>query len=151
EAERQSIRHPARRVAGTIRALDTETESIGKDLERVASSLTGEVARELRQLKNRLEEKVGREAAQLRQTVEGYSSVAAIGQMTVGLMPVIPLELDRMQRELTRLRTILGQQKLPEARQVMAALEDSLAGVREYHRMMLAAAGTNERRRAIDV
>jgi signal transduction histidine kinase len=151
EAERQSIRHPMRRMARTVQVMETGADSISMELERLAARVTGNVARELRLLKGRLEEEISREAAQLRQTVEGYSGLAAIGQMTSGLMPVIPVELQRMRHELGRLREVLAHRKVPEAREAMSTLEDTLAALGEYHRMMHAASGSHERRRAIDI
>ena len=44
--------------------------------------------------------------------VEGYSSVAAIGQMTAGMLPTIPHELKRIKDELERMKAILFQRGL---------------------------------------
>jgi signal transduction histidine kinase len=151
EAERQSIRHPTRRVSRTLRAMQTGAGAVGAELEQLASRIEGKVGQELRKLQDRLEEQVAREAAYLRQTVEGYAGLAAIGHIAAGLLPVIAAELERMHGELGRLREILAGRRIPEAREAMAALEHSLGWLREHYRMMLTAAGGGERRRAIDI
>jgi signal transduction histidine kinase len=151
EAERQSIRHPIRRLAGSVRVLQNEAGSVTAELDRMAARAGAEMGRELRQLSARLEEQVERETTQLQQTVAGYSSLAAIGQMTAGLMPVVPFQLQRMEAELARLREILAGRKVPQAREAITGLEEALVSIREYSRMMLAASGSTERKRAIDV
>jgi signal transduction histidine kinase len=151
EAERQSIRHPTRRVADARRSMESGAGSIAAELEGLAKRVSGKVGKELRQLGSRLEEQVSREASQLGQTVEGYSGLASIGQLVAGLLPVTSLELARARREMANLREILTRRKIPGARETLARLEGSLAGVEGHQRMMLAASGNGERRRAIDV
>src|ERR1019366_1730416 len=82
EAERQSIRHPARPVAATVKTMQTESESIAAELERLASRASGDLAKDLRKLKVAVDERATREAARYGQMVAGYSALAAIGQMT---------------------------------------------------------------------
>jgi signal transduction histidine kinase len=151
EAERQSIRHPARRVSSSLRTMRAEAGGVGDKLEQLASRVGGKVGQELRELRGRLEEEVAREAAGLRETVEGYAGLAAIGQMTAGLVPVIAAELDLMRRELGRLREVLTGRRVPEAREAVARFEHSLDWLGDYHRMILTASGGGDRRRAIDV
>jgi signal transduction histidine kinase len=151
EAERQSIRHPTPRVTGKVRTLDSSAGSIGAELERIAARATGDVGKELHQFRTRLEEQVNREASQLRQTVEGFSGLAAIGQMAAGLLPVSSLELAGVQDEVANLRAILARRKIPQAREALDRLENSLASVGKHQRMILAASGNAERRRAIDI
>ncbi len=151
EAERQSIRHPARRVASAVGVVRTETGSIAAELAHVAARLGGEVGQQLRQLRDRLEEQVTRETAQLRQSIEGYAGLAAIGQMTTGLLPLVPGALADVRREVDRLREILAGRRVPEAREALADLERSVRDIGDSCRMMLAACGEAERRRAIDL
>src|SRR5262245_35058819 len=54
EAERQSIRHPVRRVAGAVGAMQSGTDSIAEELEQLASRLGGDAAHQLRSLRERL-------------------------------------------------------------------------------------------------
>ena len=56
-----------------------------------------------------------------------------------------------MEAELERLRVILAGRKIPEAREALAALAASLENIDEQQRLVLAASGSTERRRAIDV
>ncbi len=151
EAERQSIRHPIRRVPQALREIKVGADAVGAELEAMASRTGGKLGQELLALRERLKEQVGREAAGLRQAVEGYSGLAAIGQMTAGLTPVVSAELERMRGELRRLQEILAGRKVPEARAVMTGLEDSLSSLGEYYGLMLTAAGGGDRRRAIEL
>jgi signal transduction histidine kinase len=151
EAERQSIRHPMRRVPKVLREMKEGADTIGEELEVLATRVGGKNGQALRALRERLREQVGREAAGLRQTVEGYSGLAAVGQMTAGLTPVVSAELERMRAELHRLQQILFHRKLPDARDVITGLEESLSSLGECHGLMLTAVGGGDRRRAIEL
>jgi C4-dicarboxylate-specific signal transduction histidine kinase len=83
--------------------------------------------------------------------LEGYSGLAAIGQMAAGMLPLLPIETRRMHAELERLRATLSGLKIPEARDAIQCLADSLRHVNEQQQLILAASGSTERRRAIDV
>lgn len=151
EAERQSIRHPARRATGgVVRQAEPET-SVADELERLAGKAGGEVGRELKELRRRLDEQARRDQSRHQQLMEGYSGLAAIGQMAAGMLPLLPIETMRMQAELERLRRTLSGMKIPEARDAMQSLSDSLRHVNEQQQLILAASGSTERRRAIDV
>jgi signal transduction histidine kinase len=150
EAERQSIRHPARReTGGVVERLDEV--SVGDEIDRLASKAGGEIGRELRTLRRRLDEQASQEEARQSQFMEGYSGLAAIGQMAAGILPLLPLETQRMQAELEKLRTILAGRRIPEAREAMESLAGSLLHINEQKQLVLAASGSAERRRAIDV
>jgi C4-dicarboxylate-specific signal transduction histidine kinase len=150
EAERQSIRHPTGRAAATLQTMHAQANSIAAELEQLADRAGGKLGEELRQVGTRVGAQVAREAEQLRQTIEGYAGLAAMGQMTAGLAPVIPPRLRQMQDELRQLREVLAGRRVPEARKALYGLEDSLSWLGEYYRLMLVASGS-ERRRAIDV
>src|SRR5262249_3716541 len=45
EAERQTIRHPNRRLPATVRAMERGADSVGAELEQLAGQATGDVAR----------------------------------------------------------------------------------------------------------
>jgi len=151
EAERQSIRHPLRRGVLPNPARSAEADSIISQLERLARKTDADVGRELRNLKLRLQEEALRDAAERQRLVEGYAGLAAVGQTASGLLPVIPHELDRIHADLERMRKILSHRKLPEVRQAMADLGTSLSSIEECLRIMRAATGSAERRRAIDI
>jgi hypothetical protein len=151
EAERQSIRHPARRATGGVVPTPPEDVSVSDELERLAKRAGGEVGSELRQLRQRVDEQANRERARTRQLMEGYSGLAAIGQMSAGLLPLLPLETQRMKAELEKLRSILTGRKIPEAREAMDVIAESLGHINEQQQLILAASGSTERRRAIDV
>jgi signal transduction histidine kinase len=150
EAERQSIRHPVRRATGGV-VHHPEADSISDELERLARKAGGEVGSELRELRRQLDEKTRRELDRQQQLMEGYSGLAAIGQMAAGMLPLLPLETRRMQAEMEKLRNVLLGRKIPEAREAMQALADSLSHINEQQQLILAASGSSERRRAIDV
>ena len=63
EAERQSIRHPARRATGGVVSRRRRTSRSPDELERLATRAGGEVGRELRELRRRLDEQTAREEA----------------------------------------------------------------------------------------
>jgi signal transduction histidine kinase len=150
EAERQSIRHPARRETGGV-VLKPEAISVPDEIDRLAAKAGGDIGRELRELRQRLDEQTTLEKARQGQFMEGYSGLAAIGQMAAGILPLLPLETQRMQAELEKLRSILAGRKIPEAREAMESLAGSLTHINEQKQLVLAASGSTERRRAIDV
>jgi signal transduction histidine kinase len=151
EAERQSIRHPARRATGGVLPGQPQAVSVPDELERLAVRAGGEIGRELRELRRRLDEQTAREQVHQQQMMEGYSGLAAIGQMSAGMLPLLPLETQRMQAEMEKLRAVLTGRKIPEAREAMEALAESLRHINEQQQLILAASGSAERRRAIDV
>ena len=151
EAERQSIRHPLRRTSSGAVTARPERVTVSEELERLATTAGGEVGRELRDLRRRLDEQTRREEARRQQMALGYSSLAAIGQMAVGTLPLLPLETQRMRAELEKLRTILAGRKMPDAREAMQALSESLNHINGHQQLILAVAGSAERRRTIDV
>jgi hypothetical protein len=151
EAERQSIRHPVRRGARPAEERAAEVDSIAARLEKLAGKAGGELAEELRGVKHRLQEQALRDAADRKRMVEGYSSVAAIGQMTSGMLPVIPHELKRIRDELERMKGVLHHRRIPEVRDSISGLDASLGKIDETLRVITAATGGSERRRAIDL
>jgi signal transduction histidine kinase len=150
EAERQSIRHPTRRATGGV-VHRPELDTVSDDLERLARKAGGDIGRELRELRRQLDEKTLSEQTRHQKLMEGYSGLATIGQMAAGMLPLLPLETRRMKTEMERLRTVLLGRKIPEARESMQALSDSLSHLNEQQQLILAASGSAERRRAIDV
>ena len=100
EAERQSIRHPVRRGPRPRRIGPSRGGfDHGKAREAREQGRTTRSGQELRSIKQRLQEQSLRDAADRKRMVEGYSGVAAIGQMTAGMLPVIPHELKRIRDE----------------------------------------------------
>ena len=151
EAERQSIRHPVKRGARPNDDREAEADSIAARLEKLASKASGEMGQELRSIKQRLQEQSLRDAADRKRMVEGYSGVAAIGQMTAGMLPVIPHEVRRIRDELERMKAILAHRRIPEVRESMTGLDASLTSIDETLRVISATTGGTERRRAIDL
>jgi signal transduction histidine kinase len=149
ESERQSIRHPIRR--GVMAGVDREEDSIPAKLEKLASRASGVIGQELRSIRLKLQEQALRDAAERRRLVEGYSGVAAIGQMAAGMLPTIPHELKRIREELDRMKEILFRRRIPEVRDSIAGLGASLENVDKTLRVIGAATGSAERRRAIDL
>lgn len=151
EAERQSVRHPIRRATAGVISSEPESVSVSEELERLASRAGGDVGRELREIRHRLDEQTVREQARQQQLIEGYSGLAAIGQMSAGMLPLLPLETKRMQAEMDKLRTVLAGRRIPEAREALEGLTESLGHIIEQQHLILAASASAERRRAIDV
>jgi len=150
EAERQSIRHPTRRTTAGV-ATPTPSATMAEELDELAGRAGGEVGRALRDLRHRLHDQTKRDEARRQQQLAGYSGLAAIGQMAAGMLPLLPLETRRMQTELERLQTVLAGRRIPEAREAMESLAASLEKIEVQQRLVLAASGSSERRRAIDV
>jgi signal transduction histidine kinase len=151
EAERQLIRHPARRPTSVLGPRQPETQAIAQELGRIADRLGGEDAQALRQLQRRVQEAATRDQVQQQDLIEGHAGLAATGQMAAGLLPLVRQQMREMQREVERLRSVLGRKAPPGAREALDALGGSLDSIEEYHRLMLAASGNTERRRAIDI
>ena len=151
EAERQSIRHPIKRLARPADDRAVEADSISAKLEKLASGADAEMGQELRNIRQRLQEQSLREASDRKKLVEGYSGIAAIGQMTAGMLPVIPHELRRIRDELERMKAVLAHRRIPEVRESMIGLDASLSSIDETLRVIAAATGSAERRRAIDL
>jgi C4-dicarboxylate-specific signal transduction histidine kinase len=129
----------------------SEVHSITAKLEQLAGRIDGEIGQELRNIKRRLQEQVLRDAADRKRMVEGYSEVAAIGQMTAGMLRVIPHELKRIRSEIERMKMILAHRRIPEVRESMTGLDASLTSIDQTVRVMTTASGGSERKRAIDL
>jgi signal transduction histidine kinase len=151
EAERQSIRHPIRNAANPVEIRKVEADSITAKIESIAGRVDKSVGSELRNVKVRLQEQAMSEAAHRKSMVEGYAGLAAIGQMASGMLPVIPHELKRVRDELDRLKAVLANRRVPEAREALEALGISLESIDGTLRVITAATGSAERRRAIDL
>jgi hypothetical protein len=128
EAERQSIRHPAKR-----------------------NGSSGDIARQLRQMQKQIEEQARKDTAHQCQVIAGYSGLAAIGQMAAGLAAVLPHELDRIRQLIESTRTILSNRKVPEVRDNLENLAACLGQLEEFQRAMSTVTGNADRRRAIDM
>src|SRR5262249_40354844 len=101
--------------------------------------------------KLRLQEQALRDTAERKRLLEGYSGIAAIGQMTAGMIPLISHELGRIREELERLTPILAHRKIPDARESLTSIGESLDRMHGTLRMIATSAGGAERRRAIDL
>jgi hypothetical protein len=112
EAERQSVRHPVQRVSTSGEHRVSEAESISAKLEKVASKAHGEVGQEVRTIRQQLQDQSLRDAADRKRLIEGYSGVAAIGQMAAGMLPVITHEISRMREEMERMKAVLAERKI---------------------------------------
>lgn len=150
EAERQSIRHPIRRETGGI-VVQPQDVSIREEMDRLATKAGGDIGQELKLLRNRLDKQTSKEEERLRHFMKGYSGLAAIGQMTAGILPLLSIETRRMETELEKLHVILTGRKIPEAREAMERFACSLVHINEQKMLALAACGSGKKKRAIDV
>jgi signal transduction histidine kinase len=151
EAERQSVRHPARQSIGTVERRAAAVDSIAEKLEKLAGRTDAKNGQELRSIKRTLQQQAIRDATDRERRFEGYSGVAAIGQTTVGLLPVVPHELRRIRAELASVQKILFHRRMPDVRESMTRLDASLRRIEETIRVMSAATGSAERSRTIDL
>jgi signal transduction histidine kinase len=151
EAERQSIRHPQKRVSTAVRELNGKTSSVAGELERLARRVDRDTSKELRALSRRLQEETGKELSRLETLIDGYAGLAAAGQLASSLATVIPAEVGVIQQYLGQIRTELSRKKLPEAREAFGSVDRSLKSLADLQRLIVAASGNGERRRAIDL
>ncbi len=151
EAERQSVRHPVRSGIKTAESRSPEAVSITGKLEKLAGKTDKDTGVELRHIKVQLQEQSLSDAADRKRMIEGYSGLAAIGQLTAGMLPVIPLDLKHIREELERIKDVLSNRKIPEIRESIARLGASLDSIDDTLRLISAATGSNERRRSIDL
>jgi signal transduction histidine kinase len=151
EAERQSVRHPARSGIKTADTRTAEAGSITGKLEKLAAKTDKDMGSELRHIKVQLQEQSLSDAADRKRMIEGYSSLAAIGQLTSGILPVIPHDIKHIRDELERIKAVLIHRKIPDIRESIAALNASLDSIDDTLRLVSAATGSNERRRSIDL
>lgn len=148
EAERQSVRHPLRRV-NVLSPAPNGNGSFSLELEELATRATPELARDLRQLGRKITDEKSREQASQLRLLDGYADLAAIGQMVAGLLPVLPKDIEGMQSELRAIR-----HSLPQTNghgDVIGRLAGSLADLTERLQLLSHASGGNDRRRAIDL
>jgi len=151
EAERQSVRHPVRSGIKTAAGRSAETSSITGKLEKLAGRTDKDTGSALRHIKVQLQEQSLSDAADRKRMIEGYSGLAAIGQLTAGILPVIPHDIKHIRDELERIKAALVQRKIPEIRESIAGLDASLESIEDTLRLVTAATGSNERRRSIDL
>jgi signal transduction histidine kinase len=151
EAERQSIRHPAKRNGAVVREREHHADCIATELDELADKTGGDIARQLRQMQKRVEEQASKETTYQRQVIDGYSGLAAIGQMAAGLAAVLPHEVGKIRGMIEDLRCVLAKRRVPEARENLDSLTASLARLEEFQRAMSTVTGSADRRRAIDM
>ncbi len=151
EAERQSIRHPAKRNGAVAREKQNHTDSVTSELDAIAENAGGDVARQLRQLQKRIDEHANKELAHQRHLIAGYSALAAIGQMAAGMAAVLPYEMEKIRYLIGNLRTTLANRKVPEVREDLESLASCLAQLEEFQRAMSTVTGSADRRCGIDM
>src|SRR5262249_45639782 len=95
-------------------------------------------------------EEVNREAGRAKQTISAYHGLSTMGQLATGLVPIAALELRAMETEIAAVRANLGRPNLHEMREAVGRLEESHARMKQQFQL-LAATGSEDRRRAIDV
>ena len=151
EAERQSVRHPVRSGIQTTESRSAETGSITGKLEKLAGKTDKDTSFELRHIKVQLQEQSLSAAADRKRMIEGYSGLAAIGQLTAGILPIIPHDIKQIRNELERIKAVLANRKIPELRESIVGLNASLESIEDTLRLVTAATANNERRRSIDL
>ena len=151
EAERQSIRHPVRRSAPALNGQDAAVGSIGTELEQLAERAGGDVASDLKRLARKLAEQVAEEQARQHRLLEGYTGLAAIGQLAASLTPSLPREVGSLHADLAALRRALGSNGNGAPRQALDRVVEALSSLTGRLQMLQLGEGGNDRRRTIDV
>jgi signal transduction histidine kinase len=125
--------------------------SIPKALLQLAVKLKGDVGRELRQISQKLEAEITQQQISQQRLVDGCFGLAAIGQMTSGLLSLLPDELDNLLAELNRVRHGMNGKTNGSGRDSVDRFGQVLTSMTDRLRLVQAATGGKDRRRAIDV
>lgn len=151
EAERQSIRHPVKRPSNTMNGHKNGEGSISDALLQLADKADGNIQKDLRQISQKLTVEVAEQQAAQQRLVEGCFGLAAVGQMTTGLLSMLPDELDGLLAELNSLRKAINGKANGDGHGTVDRFGQILTGMTDRIRLVQAATRGNDRRRAIDV
>lgn len=145
EVERQRVRHPVSRGAPP-RPKVTESSAIVARLQGVAGTATGRLGQELKRLTRDLGDWIGREEVDRARFTQGYSDLATIGHVSIGLAQGLQPVLDELREDTVRL--LRNEEESPVARRLLSRLDlvDGQVGLLAK----ISSAGAL-RRRAIDV
>lgn len=151
EAERQSIRHPVKRPSAMMNGHKNGEGSIPEALLKLADKASGDIKQELRQISQKLSMESAEQHAAHQRFVEGCFGLAAIGQMTSGLLSVLPDELDQLLADLNSLRKGVNRKAGENGHDSFDHFGQTLTSMTARVRLVQAATSGNDRRRAIDV
>jgi signal transduction histidine kinase len=151
ESERQSVRHPIRRVPVSLNGKLSSDGAMKGEIEELAQKADPALGREIRELAGRLLEQTAREETTRARLLEGYAGLAAIGQMATTLLPVLPRDVGQMQSDLQAVRKVLVSLDGAGQLEALDRLAATLGAVSQRLQLMQFAAGGSDRRRAIDL
>ena len=151
EAERQSIRHPVKRSLPSLNGHTNDGATVTAELDRLAESAAPEIGRELRRIGQKIEEQFSRERMSHDRLVDGYAGLAAVGQMTALMLPAVPREVERLREDLEALRKAVAGAGLSQHARMFDRLVGGLESITERVGLLHVAAGSGDRRRAIDL
>ena len=151
EAERQSIRHPVKRSLPSLNGHTNDGATVTAELERLAESAAPEIGRELRRIGQKIEEQFSRERMSHDRLVDGYAGLAAVGQMTALMLPAVPRDVERLREDLEALRKAVAGAGLSQHARMFDRLVGGLESITERVGLLHVAAGSGDRRRAIDL
>lgn len=152
EAERKTIRHPVvRNGSQRHELLVRDAASVERELETLAEKLDQKTGKEVLHILKRIQEQSSTLAQNHKDLLQGYSSLAASGQLAGGISQLLTREIQRLSRDLDTMRQALSRRRIPEARPALDDVQNSLGKLAQYQQMLAAATEFRERRRAIDV
>ena len=148
EAERQTVRHPARRGPSHMTPGDGTASGVA-ELKRLAESADAALRRDLLRLADRMQADRDREEATSRQLVAGYEGLAAVGQIAANLFPDAG-ELEQVRGDIRAARLAAAGLNGHGANfERLAAASESMAG--RLEQFCLTLGSRDDRRRAIDL
>lgn len=151
EAERQSIRHPTKRAGVSANGHHNGESSLTKSLLQLADKADGHVRQELRQISQKLAAELAELQGSHQRLLEGCFGLAAVGQMATALLSVLPHELDGLLAELHGLRKRTNGRANGNGKEPVDRFGQTLTAMADRIRLLQAATGGTDRRRAIDV
>lgn len=150
EAERQSLRHPVKRVSPSMNGSESKGEdSFRKEIESIAERAGPELGRDLRRLGDKFQERLSAEKTQQVHLISGYSGLAAIGQMATGFLSDLSIEFERIQENLQAIRRTMASAN--GHAQPIQQVTDSLSLLADRFQLLQLVGGSTDRRRAIDL
>lgn len=149
EAERQSVRHPVKRPMISTNGHKNGEGTVLQALLKLADKAKGDMRQELRQISQKIEAEITEQQTAQQKLVDGCFGLAGIGQMVSGLLSVLPDELDQLLADLNSMRD--GTKGSNNRHVSVDRFGEVLTSMMDRLRLVQAATGRNERRRAIDV
>jgi signal transduction histidine kinase len=154
EAERQSLRHPTIRGGGErTTPVEGAAAPVDAAFDKLASKVGPAVEEHVRRLEKSVRADVALRESMYRRQIEGYSELAGVGQVAIGVAKSLTPLLDKVREECGSLRRLLNGSGTRATASSIRAIESVLETVNGHLAMLSPIEGgsATQRRRAIDV